>query len=463
MSKNKEKKMNIKKTIKNSLALNTTLMLTMLMAGIINVGSFSLAYANDLSVSNINIALPATIPNADNTSATANGLNKTSLDNYLEYLKNNNLDIQKAQLNYQSAQLNYQSAKIDTHPDNSTSVQANKTNHQSTNYDLNSSLSYQVDIWGQLKENEKAKLILIDSAQASFEDTLNNTLYKFISNYQQLAYTNEKIAIEKKKLEIYQKKLVIYDAQFKNGLITSDQVLILRNSLADTQTSIASLIDSKNTLINTLNVLLNNKTDESILKEPDKLEDIVILNHPEENLVEALQKNPSVNASLLNVLSDNHMVSYNEKSYYPTITLGASLATSALKISSLLVNPITTLLSTISFNFNFNEIKNNIDISKNNREIDMTTYKQTYLALFNNIKEQLAKYSNNQSAYEQMSQEYDNYQKVVNLYTIQYQAGYLAYATLLDEQILLLNSQENKLTYQLNKQQILSLLNYYII
>lgn len=390
-----------------------------------------------------------------------------NMNDYVEYLNKNNLDIQKAELNLNQAKLNYNGAKIDKNPSLSTSLSANKgistnTTNPTTSYGISSSLSYDLDLWGKLKDNEKSKLLQVESLEQTLIETKRQTYYKFIDNYLQLTANNKKIEIENDKLTKYKEKLNIINTQYKNGYITIEKLLSIKNSITETENSIIALNDIKNNLVNSLNVLLNQKTGESILDENDITYEDIKLSNEEENILIAIEKNPSVKSALLNEMSYDKLIKYNEKSYYPTITLGGSLSESALKISNLLSNPIWTILSSININFNYNEIKNNIEISKNNKEIAKNSYQSTYLGIFNNVKETTLKYQNAVSSLNKFNNELENNKKTLNIYKTQYNNGYLLYSNVLEQEIVVLNNEENKLTYQLTQQQMKNKLNYYI-
>lgn len=390
-----------------------------------------------------------------------------NMNDYVEYLNKNNLDIQKAELNLNQAKLNYNGAQIDKNPSLSTSLTANKgistnTTNPTTSYGISSSLSYDLDLWGKLKDNEKSKLLQVESLEQTLIETKRQTYYKFIDNYLQLTANNKKIEIENDKLTKYKEKLNIINTQYKNGYVTIEKLLSIKNSITETENSIIALNDIKNNLVNSLNVLLNQKTGESILDENEITDEDIQLSNEEENILIAIEKNPSVKSALLNEMSYDKIIKYNEKSYYPTITLGGSLSESALKISNLLSNPIWTILSSINVNFNYNEIKNNIEISKNNKEIAKNSYQSTYLGIFNNVKETTLKYQNAVSSLTKFNDELENNRKTLNIYKTQYNNGYLLYSNVLDQEIVVLNNEENKLTYQLTQQQMKNKLNYYI-
>lgn len=390
-----------------------------------------------------------------------------NMNDYVEYLNKNNLDIQKAELNLNQAKLNYNGAQIDKNPSLSTSLTANKgistnTTNPTTSYGISSSLSYDLDLWGKLKDNEKSKLLQVESLEQTLIETKRQTYYKFIDNYLQLTANNKKIEIENDKLTKYKEKLNIINTQYKNGYVTIEKLLSIKNSITETENSIIALNDIKNNLVNSLNVLLNQKTGESILDENEITDEDIQLSNEEENILIAIEKNPSVKSALLNEMSYDKIIKYNEKSYYPTITLGGSLSESALKISNLLSNPIWTILSSINVNFNYNEIKNNIEISKNNKEIAKNSYQSTYLGIFNNVKETTLKYQNAVSSLTKFNDELENNRKTLNIYKTQYNNGYLLYSNVLDQEIVVLNNEENKLTYQLTQRQMKNKLNYYI-
>ena len=51
---------------------------------------------------------------------------------------------------------------------------------------------------------------------------------------------------------------------------------------------------------------------------------------------------------------------------------------------------------------------------------------------------------------------------IILIYKTQYNNGYLLYSNVLDQEIVVLNNEENKLTYQLTQRQMKNKLNYYI-
>ena len=74
----------------------------------------------------------------------------------------------------------------------------------------------------------------------------------------------------------------------------------------------------------------------------------------------------------------------------------------------------------------------------------------------------MAKYQNAKLVNLKINNEYSNYEKITATYTTQYKNGYLPYNTLLDADILRLNTKESTLAARLIEQQTLNKLNYYI-
>ena len=297
----------------------------------------------------------------------------------------------------------------------------------------------------------------------TLNETKNSIKNQFISNYMNIMLINEKIRIQKNIINLNESKLKVYQSQYHNGKIVYTEVLLIENNILNLKNSLIELINAKESYLSNIYVLLGiqNNKDKSFFIEPLNVSNIISINNKDEKLDELINNNPQVKSSYLNAKAYEYVVKNKEKEYYPTISFSLSSNSSVISLSSLLSNPLLSLLSNVSFNMNLNEIKNNIKLSEVDKETAYITYQKNYLKVFNMIEENMNKLKNLKKIYNNNLLIFHKYEKNYQIYEKQYKLGVYSYQKIIDDEINLLNSELDIISNLINQQIIINDINYY--
>lgn len=302
---------------------------------------------------------------------------------------------------------------------NVTSTGTSTIGHQ-----LGLNLSYTLDLWQRLADSASAAEWELKATEEDLRKVRQTIINSVVNSYFQLAYLQDAIKVSEKNIKSYQQIQRILNNKFQAGLIDrlsvdqAEQAIISeKNNLLNLQTSQKT---AEQTLRNLLNLAPNAPLDlryTSILNT--KLQG-VDTNVP----VSVIANRPDVIASLHRLQSAFKSLNAMEKSWYPSVTLGASLSGRAASMADVTDNPVGN--GVLSFNLPFLDwarVSNNIKISESSYEATKLSYQQTVNSALNEVDRYYFAYQQSKRSLANLQKKYDTDKRVSRYYQNRYEQG----------------------------------------
>lgn len=377
------------------------------------------------------------------------------LQNYIEEGLKNNIDIRVALQQIRMAEAYVKQGKASyfptldgnakvTHQEFSQGSQFGAQFSELTQYELSGNLSWEADIWGKIRSNDRAFQASYLQSVAAHKAVKSRLIANIASVYYQLLALDEQIRVTEETIETRSKGLETTQALKEAGNVTEVGV---KQTEAQFYTAQGILIDLKNQarlMENTMSILLGSAPQEITRGE---LENQVI-NTPLNTGVPAqlLRNRPDVMAAEYSLMNAFELTNVARASFYPSLTLSATGGLQNLEIdklfnaNSLFASIIGGLTQPI---FNKRQIRTQYEVSQAQQEQAYLDFRLAVITASKEVSDALYTYEASTEKIEVNQKEFDAY----NLAT-----GYSQ--ELLDNGIAnyleVLNAQENALNSSLN-------------
>lgn len=307
----------------------------------------------------------------------------------------NNFDLQIAYTRIQQAEANLSIAKAAYYPNLSLVGQVNQSRssngqggkdalgYHSTNYTLGISTSWELDIWGKLNRQSKAKYAQFLSSHAYKNLIQTSLIANIATSYYSLLALDEQLTITQETASLLETNVETMEALKEAGVLNGAAVEQSRALLYNTQTSIPNLESQIQQLENSICLLLG-RTPGSINRS--SIYEQECPEHLESGIpAQMLAKRPDVQQAELSFRAAFELTQAAQASFYPTITLSSasigfgtnnSLA-NFFKPENLFANILGGLTQPI---FARKQLKGNLKIAKAQQEEALLTFEKTVLS-----------------------------------------------------------------------------------
>lgn len=364
------------------------------------------------------------------------GYNDSQLNALVDEAIANNLDLAKSAIAVNKALYNANLVGADLIPtfSGSGSTSAAKgvgsrsnTNSLGTSTITNTatfSLSYTVDLWRRLADTASAAewqhKATIEDLKAARLSLINSV----VATYYQIAYYKDAIAVTERTIKNYESIANILNNKLAVGAIDRLAVEQAQQSTLNARNSVIGLRANLKTAEQTLRNLLNLKPNQPLpAKYPNILN--VKLQGVDTNVpVSVIANRPDVTAALQRLQSGFKTLSATEKSWFPILTLGASLSGSAAKASNVADNPVGSGVLSLSLPFlDWARVQNNVKISEQDYLTARANYEQTVTSALNEIDNYYYGYQQSRNSLSTLQKAYEHDKKISAYYKNRYNAG----------------------------------------
>lgn len=403
---------------------------------------------------------------------TPNYPTRWTLDNCIEYAKENNISINSLRLSKNSAQQDLLQAKDAKYPNlNGTVSQGifalngnnglNVTGAQSQSIGANSSMTlYHANY---IKNNEASKNLLVQMADLSVQESENNITLSITQAYLNILMNEENIVSLENVLKTTQTQLKQGDQLYKAGSLSKLNYLQIQSQVAQDQYNLTSTQNNLRTNIVNLKQLLQLPTnyDFQIIKPDSIIVDDQLKPLPDvQNL--AQNQRPEVKYGELNVENSNTNLKMAQASVQPTLSVVGNISTNYSNGNGNYFNqlgnnfymPIGLSLGIPIYN---NRIyKTQIEKSKIAIEQANLDLLNTKTVLNQQIEQSYINLQNALSQYDSASKQMDISKQSYDIVNAQMKIGSIDYVQLQQQRLLYIQSIQNylqaKYTAVLNKQ-----------
>ncbi len=367
---------------------------------------------------------------------------------------NNDLAIAGIQL--QQARLAAGLTDTNLTPDVSVTGSANNSKNLRNNttptesYSTTLSLSYELDLWGKLARAREQSQWQVEATEQDRQNTALTLIGNTAQYYWQIANLNQKIKQQQTGLEISQQTLALVQSRYASGAAGQLDLLQAKQSLLNRENAYRTLQQQREENRNALAILFNRSpTDRQAERSSlDINQDVSIAKVLP---VEVIARRPDVKAAEGRLRAALAGSDVQRLSFYPSLSLAASLGSASSIFSQWFSDPVRTLGANAALPFvQWNTVQ--LTIEKSNLDVKQAAIvfrSQVYNALadVDNAMSQRLSYQQqkiNQQQNLQLSQ-----QRLV-LARSQYQAGAVSFQSLLDAEDDLLTIETNLSDLQYN-------------
>ncbi|MDP8034355.1 TolC family protein [Pasteurella atlantica] len=291
-------------------------------------------------------------------------------------------------------------------------------------HSANLNLSYTLDLWQRLSNSASAAEWEKNATAEDLEATRLALINAVINTYYNLAYFNEAIHITQQSINNYTKISRVMNNKYKSGMITQLNVDQSMQAVLQARNSLINLQTAQKTAEQTLRNLLNLKPNDSIPVTYPNLLKVKLQEVNTDVPVSTIANRPDLKSALFRLQSGFKSLQATENSWYPTLSLGASLSGSAPLVGDIANNQL--LGGTLSFNLPFldwNRVKLNIKISEQNYKLAKLNYEQIGTKALNEISTYYYTYKQSKKSLSNLKKTYFYNKRISRYYQNRYKEG----------------------------------------
>lgn len=395
--------------------------------------------------------------------------NDQTLNALVEEGLQNNKDLQIAMLNIEYARVSLSINQADWYPTINGQAGANrvKTSKEAFNsggvsriyndFSLSAILSYEVDLWGRIASTNKAARATLLSSKAtadaiklSLAANIVDSYFALISLKEQLEIANQAIKTREETVNLTKIKVEVGEER--------ESVLAQQQSLLFSAKITKDSIEQNLALTSSALGILVGKEPASLLVDKNiqtsKLPNDVVV--PENIPSSIIDQRPDIEASFQKLISSNELIGVSRAAYFPTLSISGLFGLNSDTTGDLLQSSAKTWNIGGTFVaplIDFGKTRNNVKLAEISKNVAVVEYEKTVLTAFGEVYDAL----NSRNILKRNlhnALEYERYiQRTLDLATEQYNAGYIDYLTVLDNERSLLNA---KISTIQTKQSLLS-------
>ncbi|WP_219114296.1 efflux transporter outer membrane subunit [Janthinobacterium sp. UMAB-56] len=326
---------------------------------------------------------------------------------------------------------------------------------QQTNNNFKAAIgaSWEPDVWGKLRAGVTGADASAAASAADLAAARLSAQGELATNYFSLRQSDAQIALLNATIAGYRRVLDITSNRFNSGIAAKSDLLQAQTQLANAQIDLSSQVRARAQLEHAIAILLGKApSDFSLAVAP------WTLTVPEVPLgvpSTLLQRRPDIAAAERRVAVANEQIGIARSAYYPSLNLTGSYGSGASRVGDLF-NASSSLwslgVSTAQTLFNAGATTASVDAARAGHEAAVARYRQTVLAAFGAVEdqlsatralaEQLALRQQASSAADQVEQQMLN----------RYNAGQVGYTDVVTAQVTALSARRSLVQAQADRQ-----------
>ncbi len=320
-----------------------------------------------------------------------------------------------------------------------------------TSFNPQLSATWDIDVWGQVRRQIESNAAAAQATKADLDNAKLSAQAMLATAYFNLRATDSLIDLLQRTTIQYQKTLDIVENQYKAGYsVTLGDVATARAQVETTQAQTKSTIATRAQYEHAIAILIGRPPAE--LSIGRRLLAGAIPKIPVTLPSELLERNPAIAAAERAMQEQNALIGVAVAGYFPVISLSGSfgwLGTHPLPFN--VANEVWSLgAAGTQILFNGGLTSAQVDSARAVYWQSVATYRQTVLTAFQGVEDNLVAIRQLAQALTVQHQAVKDEQQAVDVYLNQYQAGTVAFTTVVTAQIQLLADEETELTYRQN-------------
>ncbi|MGW1454246.1 efflux transporter outer membrane subunit [Salegentibacter agarivorans] len=321
-----------------------------------------------------------------------------------------------------------------------------------TQYDVTGNLSWEADIWGKIRSNDRAFTAAYLQSEAAHKAVKTQLISNIANNYYQLLSLDEQLRIAKETLETRKSSLETTMALKDAGNVTEVGVQQTKAQLHTAEALVVQLENQIRLLENSFSILLGAGPQEIERTDLSQQNIVSPLNTGVPS--QLLRNRPDVIAAEYRLINAFELTNAARANFYPSLTLTASGGFQSLELdkllnaNSLFANLGASLLQPI---VNKRQIRTQYEVSQAQQEEALLNFKQAILVAGREVSDALSNYQASTERIDILENEYEAYNKASGYSEELLNNGLINYLEVLTARENALNSQLNLINAEYNK------------
>jgi multidrug efflux system outer membrane protein len=255
-------------------------------------------------------------------------------------------------------------------------------------------LSFEIDVWGRLRQQTKAARAQLRSSEEDRKTVTTIVVSDVATGYFNLLELDMELDIAKRTLAARQESLRLITARQQGGLATMLEVRQAEGLVYQASQTIPDTERLIEQTENQISLLLGNNPG-PIPRGTPLTEQQDLPSVPAGLPSSLLERRPDIRSAEQLLISQNALVSAAKKAYFPTISLTGAFGFQSNSLSNLFSGPssawtfIPQLTQPI---FTAGRLKSNVNFEKAQREYALAQYQQTIQTAFSDVSNALVQY-----------------------------------------------------------------------
>ncbi|MBN8751085.1 Outer membrane protein OprM [Xylophilus ampelinus] len=247
------------------------------------------------------------------------------------------------------------------------------------------------DLWGRLREAVGSAQASAQASEADLASARLSAVGDLVTNYFSLREADTELRLLNETIEGYERALTITRNRYEAGIAAQTDVLQAQTQLVSAQAERVALRRTRATYEHAIAVLVGAVPADFSIAVADWKPTVPAVPTGVPSLL--LQRRPDIAAAERAVASANAQIGIARAAYFPNIGLTASISSSTSRVRDLFdaSNMLWALgLSVAQTVFDAGAIGAGVDAAKASHEASVARYRQTVLAAFQSVEDQLS-------------------------------------------------------------------------
>ena len=364
------------------------------------------------------------------------------LDSLISIGIDNNFNLDQASRRREIARLTMQQAKSAYYPTLQVSAGYERRRTAGVNsnvYSLGADMSWEIDVFGKINENVKAKKAAYKASRAEYVSAMISMTAQIATYYVNFRVLQAQEAIAHEHMESQTKVLKIVETRHETGLVSKLDVAQAKTVYYQTKATLPQITVSMRETINVLSILLGVYPEAiaPMLERPMPLpayERIVPAGVP----MNLLRRRPDIVSAEAQLAMYASEIGIAKKDFLPTLTLDGSIGFQSGDFDKMFGHQgfYYTVAPTLSWTiFDGFERKYAVSQAKEQMQIGIDNYNLVVMTAVSEINNAMAEYQASVETYEADKNVYEQSTEAFDLSMDQYKSGLSAFTPVVDAQM----------------------------
>jgi len=357
------------------------------------------------------------------------GYNQPQLNELIELALKNNIDLAKSAIAVNKALAQAGVLQADLVPSFNANLGAETGKNIKTggswneSYKSGVSISYEIDLWRKLANSADAAMWEANATKYDLEAARLALVNSVAEKYFEILYQKESVNLYKILLQNYKQLETVARAKFELGKEEELNLKQIKSSILSAQNRILNAQKSIDAAERTLQNLLNERPGFELNSDGD-LSKVspqgVNLNVP----LYVIGARPDLQAAIARIKEALLNVHSSEKSFYPSVTLGAGLSGGGNSASDAF--NLKFLNGNVAINLpflNYSKLKSRLKISELTFETMKLNYAQTLTTALNEIDASYKNLQKDEAVLRNINENLRNLSSISDIYKLKYELG----------------------------------------